>query len=115
MPRLPAAGENSKLTRERRTLTSPSQSERAVGLRLDQEEEHRGGFLQGQWTGSGAGAVTSPFQASLLRMWLSGLILLLTQRKHPPKERTLMLCDEIGNLGRLEALLTATTLLRSWG
>jgi type IV secretion system protein VirD4 len=51
----------------------------------------------------------------LLRMWISGLILLLTQRKRKPKERTLMLCDEIGNLGRIEALLTATTLLRSWG
>jgi type IV secretion system protein VirD4 len=51
----------------------------------------------------------------LLRAWLSGLMLALTQRKTPPKERTLMLCDEIGNLGRLDALLTATTLLRSWG
>lgn len=51
----------------------------------------------------------------LLRMWLSGLMLALTQRKAPPKERTLMLCDEIGNLGRLDALLTAATLLRSWG
>ena len=51
----------------------------------------------------------------LLRVWLSGLILALTQRKTPPKERTLMLCDEIGNLGRLDALLTAATLLRSWG
>ena len=51
----------------------------------------------------------------LLRMWLSGFILLLTQRKNAPKERTLMLCDEIGNLGRLEALLTAATLMRSWG
>jgi type IV secretion system protein VirD4 len=51
----------------------------------------------------------------LLRMWLSGLMLALTQRKVPPKERTLMLCDEIGNLGRLDALLTAVTLLRSWG
>jgi type IV secretion system protein VirD4 len=51
----------------------------------------------------------------LLRMWLSGLMLALTQRKVPPKERTLMLCDEIGNLGRLDALLTAATLLRSWG
>ena len=48
-------------------------------------------------------------------MWLSGLILLLTQRKSPPKERTLMLCDEVGNLGRIEALLTAATLLRSSG
>lgn len=51
----------------------------------------------------------------LLRLWLSGLILLLTQRRHPPKERTLMLCDEIGNLGRMEALLMATTLLRAGG
>ena len=51
----------------------------------------------------------------LLRVWLSGLMLALTQRKTPPKERTLMLCDEIGNLGRLDALLTAATLLRSWG
>src|SRR5271155_2753707 len=51
----------------------------------------------------------------LLRMWLSGLILALTLRKTKPKERTLMLCDEIGNLGRIDALLTAATLLRSWG
>jgi type IV secretion system protein VirD4 len=51
----------------------------------------------------------------LLRIWLSGLILALTQRKTPPNERTLMLCDEIGNLGRLDALLIAATLLRSWG
>jgi type IV secretory pathway TraG/TraD family ATPase VirD4 len=26
-----------------------------------------------------------------------------------------MLCDEIGNLGRIDAFLTAATLLRSWG
>jgi type IV secretion system protein VirD4 len=51
----------------------------------------------------------------LLRVWLSGLMLALTQRKTLPKERTLMLCDEIGNLGRLDALLTAATLLRSSG
>jgi type IV secretion system protein VirD4 len=51
----------------------------------------------------------------VLRMWLSGLILALTLRKTRPKERTLMLCDEIGNLGRIDALLTAATLLRSWG
>jgi type IV secretion system protein VirD4 len=51
----------------------------------------------------------------LLRMWLSGLILALTQRKNQPRERTLMLCDEIGNLGRIDAFLTAATLLRSWG
>ena len=51
----------------------------------------------------------------LLRLWLSGLILTLTQRKSPPKERTLMLCDEVGNLGKIEALITAATLMRSWG
>jgi len=51
----------------------------------------------------------------LLRLWLSGLLLLLSQRRNPPEERTLMLCDEIGNLGKLEALLMATTLLAAGG
>jgi type IV secretion system protein VirD4 len=50
----------------------------------------------------------------LLRMWLSGLIMALTQRKTPPKERTLMLVDEAGNIGKIDALLTAATLMRSW-
>ena len=63
--------------------------------------------------------IVPPFRLNayspLLRLWLSGLILATTQRKEPPKERTLMLCDEVGNLGRIDALLTATTLLRSWG
>ena len=63
--------------------------------------------------------IVPPFRLSayrpLLRLWLSGLLLLLTQRRHPPKERTLMLCDEIGNLGRIEALLMATTLLSGGG
>jgi hypothetical protein len=26
-----------------------------------------------------------------------------------------MLCDEMGNLGRVDSLLTAATLMRSWG
>jgi type IV secretion system protein VirD4 len=51
----------------------------------------------------------------LLRLWLSGLIMALTQRASVPKERTLLLCDEVGNLGKIEALLTAATLMRSWG
>ena len=63
--------------------------------------------------------IVPPFRLSafrpLLRVWLSGLILAMTQRSTPPAARTLMLCDEMGNLGRLEALVTATTLLRSWG
>jgi type IV secretion system protein VirD4 len=63
--------------------------------------------------------IVPPFRLTayrpLLRIWLAGLILTLTRRKTPPAERTLMLCDEIGNLGKLDALLTAATLLRSWG
>ncbi len=51
----------------------------------------------------------------LLRTWLSGLLLALTLRKAPPEHRTLMLCDEIGNVGRMDAFLMAATLLRSWG
>jgi type IV secretion system protein VirD4 len=51
----------------------------------------------------------------LLRLWLTGLILALTERKAIPKDRTLFLVDEVGNLGRIDALLTAATLLRSWG
>jgi type IV secretion system protein VirD4 len=53
--------------------------------------------------------------STLLRLWLSGLILSLTQRKDVPKDRTLMLVDEVGNLGKMDALLTAATLMRSWG
>jgi type IV secretion system protein VirD4 len=63
--------------------------------------------------------IVPPFKLNayrpLLRLWLTGLILLLTQRKQRPQERTLMPCDEVGNLGRIDALLTAATLLRSWG
>src|SRR6202035_5682203 len=63
--------------------------------------------------------IVPPFKLNayrpLLRLWLTGLILLLTQRKQRPQERTLMLCDEVGNLGKIDALLTAATLLRSWG
>jgi type IV secretion system protein VirD4 len=51
----------------------------------------------------------------LLRMWIAGLIMAMTQRKTRPSERTLMLCDEIGNLGRIDTIVTAATLLRSWG
>jgi type IV secretion system protein VirD4 len=63
--------------------------------------------------------IVPPFRLTayrpLLRIWLSGLILALTLRKTPPEHRTLMICDEAGNLGRLDTLLTAATLLRSWG
>lgn len=63
--------------------------------------------------------IVPPFRLTayrpLLRLWLSGLILAMTRRKSVPEARTLMLCDEVGNLGRIDALLTAATLMRSWG
>jgi type IV secretion system protein VirD4 len=63
--------------------------------------------------------IVPPFRMSayrpLLKMWLSGLILAMTRRKTLPKERTLMLVDEVGQLGRMEILLTAATLMRSFG
>ena len=51
----------------------------------------------------------------LLRMWLSGLMVALTQRKAAPASRTLMLCDEIGNVGKMDAFLMGATLMASWG
>jgi type IV secretion system protein VirD4 len=56
-----------------------------------------------------------PAYRPMLRVWLSGLIMAFTQRKKMPAHRTLMLCDEIGNLGYLDAFVTAATLLRGWG
>jgi len=51
----------------------------------------------------------------LLRVWLTGLLFALTQRTQLPEHRTLLLCDEIGNLGRIDAFLMASTLMRAWG
>jgi type IV secretion system protein VirD4 len=51
----------------------------------------------------------------VLRMWISGLLLALTRRERAPEHRTLMLCDEIGNMGKVDAFLTAATLMRGFG
>ena len=63
--------------------------------------------------------IVPPYRLSayrpLLRIWLSGLIQALTLRKAAPEHRTLLICDEAGNLGKLDTLLTAATLMRSWG
>ncbi len=53
--------------------------------------------------------------APLLRLWISGLLSALTRRTTQPANRTLLLCDEAGNLGRMDAFLTASTLLRASG
>ncbi|MGE4043388.1 MAG: type IV secretory system conjugative DNA transfer family protein [Acetobacteraceae bacterium] len=52
---------------------------------------------------------------SILRLWMSGILMALTQRQEPPEHRTLMLIDECGQLGALDTFLTAATLMRGWG
>jgi type IV secretion system protein VirD4 len=51
----------------------------------------------------------------LLRLWISGLVMALTHREQEPEHKTLFLIDELGNLGKIEGLVTAFTLLRSFG
>jgi type IV secretion system protein VirD4 len=51
----------------------------------------------------------------LLCSWLGGLMLALTERESLPEHRTLFLCDEIAQLGRLNAFVTAATLMRGYG
>lgn len=53
--------------------------------------------------------------SSLLRLWIVSLLYLLTERKNRPEIPTLMLIDEAGNLGRMDALVSSVTLLRSYG
>ena len=53
--------------------------------------------------------------SNLLRLWVISLINLLSNRKHKPEQPTLMLLDECGNLGEMQSLVTAVTLLRSYG
>ncbi|SDB75066.1 type IV secretion system protein VirD4, partial [Belnapia rosea] len=53
--------------------------------------------------------------APLLRIWLSGLMNLLSLRQRAPRRRTLMLVDEAAQLGRMQAFVLASTLMRSYG
>lgn len=52
---------------------------------------------------------------SLLRSWIASLLFAFSQRDRVPEHRTLLLCDEIAALGRLDAFVMAATLMRSWG
>ena len=52
--------------------------------------------------------------ASLLRLWLSGLMNLLTLREQPLATPTLMLVDEAAQLGRVGSFVTAMTLMRGY-
>jgi len=53
--------------------------------------------------------------ASLFRVIVEGMLGILVARTHRPQTRTLLLLDEIAQLGRLDILITAKTLLRGYG
>lgn len=52
--------------------------------------------------------------APVLRLWLTGLLSALMARTRKLEHRTLMMCDELGALGYVDAFVTASTLLRSF-
>jgi type IV secretion system protein VirD4 len=51
----------------------------------------------------------------LLRIWIACTLTLIMERKSHPKQRTLFLLDECAQLGYLEGLKKAITLLRGYG
>ena len=53
--------------------------------------------------------------AALIRIFLTGITQILIQRKQRPEHSTLFLVDEAAQLGKISALLTATTLGRGYG
>jgi len=53
--------------------------------------------------------------AALPRLWLSLLMQRLTEREVRPDKPTLVLVDEAAQIGRVDALLTAYSLLRGYG
>jgi type IV secretion system protein VirD4 len=53
--------------------------------------------------------------AFLLRAWISTFLHAVMERKTTPKARTLFMLDECANLGRLNPLRKAITLLRGYG
>lgn len=53
--------------------------------------------------------------ASLFRLIVEGLLTVLTSRTGRPKKRMLFLLDEVAQLGRIDLLVTAKTLLRGYG
>jgi type IV secretion system protein VirD4 len=53
--------------------------------------------------------------APMLRLWLSGLLHLLSTRDSVPSIPCLMMVDEAGQLGRMDSLITAMTLMRGYG
>jgi type IV secretion system protein VirD4 len=52
--------------------------------------------------------------APFIRLWVSCLIKVLIQRKTTPKHRTLLVLDELGQLGRMDLLVNLITLIRGY-
>ncbi|MCY1669029.1 type IV secretory system conjugative DNA transfer family protein [Rhizobium sp. SL86] len=53
--------------------------------------------------------------AALLRVYLTSLMQLMTRRRHRPAHPTLVLADEVAQLGNVPALVSMTTLGRGYG
>jgi type IV secretion system protein VirD4 len=53
--------------------------------------------------------------SNLLATWIGVLMLSIMERKTPPSKRTLFMLDECANLGSLDVLKKAVTLLRGYG
>lgn len=51
----------------------------------------------------------------LLRLWMTCLMTVLTRRRTPPAQPTLLLVDEAAQLGEMRELVTAVTLMRGYG
>lgn len=52
--------------------------------------------------------------APFIRLWVACLIKVLITRKTKPKHRTLLVLDELGQLGRLDLLVNLITLIRGY-
>ncbi len=53
--------------------------------------------------------------AALLRLWLSVLLGIITERDYRPEKPTLLIVDELAQIGPLPLILEAVTLLRGYG
>lgn len=53
--------------------------------------------------------------AAILRLWLTTILALLSSRKHPPAKPTLLIVDEMAQLGPMPLLKQAVTLMRGYG
>lgn len=52
---------------------------------------------------------------ALLRLWLSSLMSVMTRRAKAPAAPTLLLLDEVAQLGRMNEIIQAVTLMRGYG